>query len=69
VGRESTGWAVELDSAISVDSKQVGSIELEGLTKKAQKLQDKHVEVVGKLSHRLRFPSPENCDLVGHCKT
>ena len=38
---ESTGWAVELDSAISVDGKQVDSIELDGLTKKAQKLQDK----------------------------
>ena len=52
VGGESTGWAVELDSAISVDGKQVDTIELDGLTKKAQKLQDKHVEVVGKLSHR-----------------
>jgi hypothetical protein len=34
------------------DGKLVDSIELDGLTKKAQKLEDKHVEVVGKLSHR-----------------
>ena len=52
VGGESTGWALQLDSAISVDGKQVDSIELDGLTKKAEKLEDKHVEVVGKLSHR-----------------
>jgi hypothetical protein len=30
----------------------VDSIEPAGLTKKAQKLENKHVEVVGKLSHR-----------------
>ena len=52
VGGESTGWAIQLDSAISVDGKQVDAIELDGLTKKAQNLEDKHVEVVGKLSHR-----------------
>ena len=52
MGGESTGWAIELDSDFSVDGKTVESIELDGLTRKAEKLQDKHVEVVGKLSHR-----------------
>ena len=51
-GGESTGWAIELDSTFSIDGKAVESIELDGLTRKAEKLQDKHVEVVGKLSHR-----------------
>jgi len=52
VGGESTGWAIELDSAISVEGKQVDSIEVDGLTRKTEKLEDKHVEIVGKLSHR-----------------
>jgi hypothetical protein len=43
-GGRITRWAIQVDSAISVDGKQVGSIELEGLTKKAQKLEDKHIE-------------------------
>jgi hypothetical protein len=38
VGGESMGWEIQLDAAISVDGKLVDSIELEGLTKKAQKL-------------------------------
>jgi hypothetical protein len=52
LGGESTGWAIQLDSDFSVEGKAVDSIELDGLTKKAEKLENKHVEVVGKLSHR-----------------
>jgi hypothetical protein len=56
----STGWAIQLDSAISVDDREVDSkatatplgVVADGLTKKAQKLEDKHVEVVDKFSHR-----------------
>ena len=36
----------------NIGGKQVDSRELDGLTKKAEKLEDKHVQVVAKLSHR-----------------
>jgi heat shock protein HslJ len=52
IGAESTGWAIELESEISIDGKQVNSIELSGVTKKAEKLANERVKVIGKLSHR-----------------
>jgi hypothetical protein len=53
IGAESTGWAIQLDSAITVDAKQIESIQVAYQnTDKLQKLADKRVTAVGKLSHR-----------------
>jgi heat shock protein HslJ len=53
IGGESTGWAIQLDSEVAVDGKQVHSIEVDSpKTKKLQKLDGKHVEATGLLSHR-----------------
>jgi len=40
------GWEIQLDSAISVEGKQVDSVELDGLTEKAQKLEGSPIERV-----------------------
>jgi heat shock protein HslJ len=53
IGGESTGWAIQLDSEVAVDGKPVHSIEVDSpKTKKLQKLDGKHVEATGSLSHR-----------------
>jgi heat shock protein HslJ len=52
IGAESTGWTIHLDGPITVDGKPVDSIELSGVPKKAEKLANQHVKIVGKLSHR-----------------
>jgi hypothetical protein len=53
IGGESTGWAIQLESEITVDSKQVNSIEVDYLeTKKLEKLENKRVRVTGRFSHR-----------------
>jgi heat shock protein HslJ len=52
-GGESTGWAIELASAISIDGKPVHSIEVNSSEiKKFQTLENKQVEATGTLSHR-----------------
>jgi heat shock protein HslJ len=53
IGAESTGWAIQLDSAITVGGKQIESIQVTYRnTAKLEKLADKRVTAVGKLSHR-----------------
>jgi len=53
IGGESTGWTIQLDSEATIDGKQVPSIEVDSRkTKKLEKLENKHVEATGLLSHR-----------------
>src|ERR1700759_3192201 len=50
IGAESTGWAIELDPAITIGGKQVSSIQVRyPKTKKLEKLADKHVSATGRL--------------------
>ena len=53
IGGESTGWTIQLDSETAIDGKQVHPIEVDSpKTKKLEKLENKHVEATGLLSHR-----------------
>ena len=53
IGGESTGWAIETESDITLDGKQVRSIEVDyHETSKLAKLENKRVKATGKLSHR-----------------
>lgn len=53
IGGESTRWAIQLESEITVDSKQVNSIEVDySETKKLEKLENKRARATGRLSHR-----------------
>jgi heat shock protein HslJ len=53
IGGESTGWNLELDSAATVDGKQVASIQVRyRKTRKLERLQDKHVRVTGTITHQ-----------------
>jgi heat shock protein HslJ len=52
VGGESTGWAIELASAISIDGKPVHSIEVSSSEiKKFKTLENKYVEAAGAVSN------------------
>ena len=65
IGGESTGWAIQLDSEVAVDGKQVNSFEVDypKLTK-LEKLENKHVEATGSLSHRQGVETGERTVLV-----
>ena len=65
IGGESTGWAIQLDSEVAVDGKQVNSLEVDypKLTK-LEKLENKHVEATGSLSHRQGVETGERTVLV-----
>jgi heat shock protein HslJ len=53
IGGESTGWAIQLDSEISIDGKQVNSIEVDSNEmKKLAKVENKRITATGSLSHR-----------------
>ena len=53
IGGETTGWVIQLESEMTIDGKQVDSIELDyHKTSKLEKLQNQRVQVVGTLSHR-----------------
>ena len=52
IGGESTGWAIQLDDQIAIEGKNVDAIELDGLNKKSQKLENKRVKVVGRISRQ-----------------
>ncbi len=53
IGGESTGWAIELDSEISIDGKPVHSIEVNSSDiQKFESLGNKQVRATGKISHR-----------------
>ncbi len=52
IGGESTGWAIELDTAMIIDGKQVHSIEVTSQNpQKLDRLENKHVQASGKISH------------------
>lgn len=53
IGGESTGWAIQLDSVIDIDGKQVHSIEVNSSEiKKLKELENKQVKVTGEISRR-----------------
>ena len=53
IGGESTGWAIQLDHEITIDGKQVSSIEIDyPKTKRLAKLENKPVNASGKIAHR-----------------
>jgi heat shock protein HslJ len=65
IGGESTGWAIQLDSEVAIDGKQVHSIEVESRkTKRLEKLDSQHVEATGLLSHRQGVETGERIVLV-----
>ena len=65
IGGESTGWAIQLDSEAAIDDKQVHSIEVDSRkTKRLEKLENKHVEATGLLSHRHGVETGEQIILV-----
>jgi heat shock protein HslJ len=65
IGGETTGWVIQLESEITVDGKQVNSIELDyHKTSKLEKLENQRVQVVGTLSHRQGVEAGERAVLV-----
>ena len=65
IGGESTGWAIQLDSEAAIDDKQIHSIEVDSRkTKRLEKLENKHVEATGLLSHRHGVETGEQIILV-----
>ena len=53
IGGESTGWVLELESAVTVDGKQVNSIQVSyRKTEQLGKLENARVRVTGKITHR-----------------
>jgi heat shock protein HslJ len=65
IGGETTGWVIQLESEITVDGKQVNSIELDyRKTGKLEKLENQRVQVVGTLSRRQGVETGERTILV-----
>jgi heat shock protein HslJ len=65
VGGETTGWVIQLESEMTIDGKQINSIELDyHKTGKLEKLQNQRVQVVGTLSHRQGVETGERTVLV-----
>ena len=56
IGGESTGWTIELDTELTVDSHPVKSIEVDAPAAKLEPLADKHVSARGRLT---TIESPE----------
>jgi hypothetical protein len=56
IGGESTGWSIELDTELTVDSHPVKSIEVDAPAAKLEPLADKHVSARGRLT---TLESPE----------
>jgi heat shock protein HslJ len=53
IGGESTGWMIQLDAEITIDGKQISSIEVDDPnTERLTKLENKRVIAMGNLSHR-----------------
>jgi hypothetical protein len=53
IGGESTGWAIEVESPLTIDGKELHSIEVDyKKTSKLQKLENKRVSATGKMTHR-----------------
>jgi hypothetical protein len=52
IGAESTGWAIEFDPAITIDDKQVHSLQVSySNSSRLEKLENKQVKASGKLGH------------------
>jgi heat shock protein HslJ len=65
IGGETTGWVIQLESEITIDGKQVDSIELDyHKTSKLEKLENQRVQVVGTLSHRQGVETGQRTVLV-----
>jgi hypothetical protein len=56
IGGESTGWTIELDTELTVDSHPTKSIEVDAPAAKLEPLADKHVSARGRLT---TIESPE----------
>jgi hypothetical protein len=53
IGAETTGWAIDLGSEITIDGKPMNSVEISyPKTSKLEKLSGKKVKAVGKMTHR-----------------
>jgi hypothetical protein len=53
IGGESTGWAIQLEAPVAIDSKPADSVEVDySDAKKLEGLENKRVMAKGKLSHR-----------------
>jgi len=53
IGGETTGWAIQFDSEITIDGKHANSIEVDyPQPKKLDELENKRVKATGKLSRR-----------------
>ncbi len=52
IGGETTGWLLHLESKLTVDGKQVDSIEVDGPADKLTSVANKRVKAKGHLSHR-----------------
>jgi hypothetical protein len=60
IGAETSGWAIELNPVLTVDGKQVSSLEVKmANTKKLEALENKTVKAVGKLSNALGVETGE----------
>jgi|SRR5579864_1924598 len=60
IGGESTGWALELESATTIDGKQVNSIQVNyRKTAKLEKLANKRVTASGKLARQHEMETGE----------
>jgi heat shock protein HslJ len=65
IGGETTGWVIQLESEITINGKQVDSIELDyHKTSELEKLENQRVQVVGTLSHRQGVETGERAVLV-----
>jgi len=65
IGGESTGWAIQLDSEMTIDDKRVDSLEVDYANReRLQKLADKHVKATGALSRRHGVETGERLVLV-----
>ena len=53
IGGESTGWVLELESAITIDGQQVNSIQVSYCkAEQLEKLKSTHVKVIGEITRR-----------------
>jgi heat shock protein HslJ len=65
MGGESTGWAIQLDPAITIDGKQLTSIEVEShKLKQLERLESKRVKATGVITHRQGVEMGERTILV-----
>ena len=65
IGGESTGWVLELDSASTIDGKQVNAIQVSySKAGKLEKLENKRVTASGELGHRHGVETGEQPVLV-----